>query len=72
MYHPCVERKLRNINFNKPSFKATKTFDVVHSYVCSMDTESIGVNEYFATFTEGFTSYFSCFTIKYESQAFKI
>ena len=39
--HHCIEGKMRNITFAKSLSKASKPFELVHSDVCAMDTESI-------------------------------
>ena len=66
--HPCIEGKMRNVTFAKSLSKANKPFELVHSDVCAMDTESIGGNRYFVTFIDDFTSFCYCFPIKRKSQ----
>ena len=66
--HPCFEGKMSNVTFAKSLSKANKPFELVHSDVCAMDTESIGGNRYFVTFIDDFTSFCYCFPIKRKSQ----
>ena len=66
--HPCIEGKMRNVTFTKSLSKAHKPFELVHSDVCAMDTESIGGNRYFVTFIDDFASFCYCFPIKRKSQ----
>ena len=64
----CPMGKQARLKFSKSGSRATKLLEVVHSDICSSETESIGGSRYFITFIDDYSRRIFIYFLKTKSE----
>ena len=65
----CVEGKMSRLPFSSTGeIKSTRKLELVHTDVCTMDSESLGGNKYFVTFIDDYTRCCAVYFLKNKSE----